>query len=335
MEGARGDEQDVVGADGTVLGRHLRALDQRQQVALHALAADIGTLAVGAGGDLVDFVEEHDAVLFDRFDGKLHHLVLVDQLVAFLGDQHAVGIGNRRAPRLLPPAHCLAEHLVEIDHTDRRTGHAGQIEGRQTALPVLHLDLDFLVVELAAPQHFAELLARLGPGAVADQRIDHALFGGKLGARGHLPAQPVARLGDRDLDQIAHDLLDVAADIADLGELGRLHLEERRVGKLRKTARDLGLADTGRADHQDVLRQHFLAQGGIEFLPAPAIAQRDRDSALGVVLADDMAVEFGDDLARTERALVFRSGTRWRSGCRLFRGFDLVHRISTVRFSLV
>ena len=105
----------------------------------------------------------------------------------------------------------------------------------------------------------------------------------------------------RDLDEVADDLLDVAADIADLGELGRLDLEERRLGELRQPAGDLGLADAGRADHQDVLRQHLLAQLGGELLAAPAVAQRDGDGALGVVLADDEAVELGDDLARAER----------------------------------
>jgi hypothetical protein len=33
---------------------------------------------------------------------------------------------------------------------------------------------------------------------------------------------------DADLDEVAHDLFDIAPDIADLGELGRLDLEERR-----------------------------------------------------------------------------------------------------------
>ena len=38
----------------------------------------------------------------------------------------------------------------------------------------------------------------------------------------------------------------------------------------------------------------------VELLAAPAVAQRDGDGALGVVLADDVAVELGDDLARGE-----------------------------------
>jgi len=57
---------------------------------------------------------------------------------------------------------------------------------------------------------------------------------------------------------------------------------------------------TGRADHQDVLRQYLLAQAAIELLPPPAIAQRDRNGALGFSLADDEAIEFGDDFAGGE-----------------------------------
>ena len=103
---------------------------------------------------------------------------------------------------------------------------------------------------------------------------------------------------DGDVDQVADDRVDVAADVADLGELGRLDLDERRVGEPRQPARDLGLADAGRADHQDVLRRDLLAQRLGDLLAAPAVAQRDRDRALGRVLADDVLVELGDDLLR-------------------------------------
>ena len=127
--------------------------------------------------------------------------------------------------------------------------------------------------------------------------IDHPLLGGLLGARLHVLALLLARLRDRDLDQVAHDLLDVAADIADLGELGGLDLDERRAGEPGEAAGNLGLADAGRSDHQDVLGQYLLAQLLVELQPPPAVAQRDRDRALGVGLADDEAVELGDDFA--------------------------------------
>ena len=67
---------------------------------------------------------------------------------------------------------------------------------------------------------------------------------------------------------------------------------------LRQPPRDLGLADTGRTDHQDVLRRHVLGEVGGQLLAPQAIAQRDRHGPLGLGLADDVLVELGDDLAR-------------------------------------
>src|SRR5208282_5825 len=63
---------------------------------------------------------------------------------------------------------------------------------------------------------------------------------------------------------------------------------------------DFGLADAGGADHQNILRQHFLAQAIAELQPAPAVTQRDGHCALGVGLADDEAIEFRDDFTRGE-----------------------------------
>ena len=64
---------------------------------------------------------------------------------------------------------------------------------------------------------------------------------------------------------------------------------------LRQPPRDLGLAHAGGPDHQDVLGRDLLAQRLGHLLPAPAIAQRDRDRALGGVLADDVFVELVND----------------------------------------
>ena len=93
----------------------------------------------------------------------------------------------------------------------------------------------------------------------------------------------------------------VPPDVADLGELGRLDLEERRLGEPGQAPRDLGLAAPGRADGQDVLRQHLLAQGLVELLAPPPVAQRDRDRALGRILADDEPIELGNDLSGRQR----------------------------------
>ncbi len=100
-----------------------------------------------------------------------------------------------------------------------------------------------------------------------------------------------------DFEQVADHLVDIAPDIADLGEFRGLHLDEGCIGEPGEAPGDLGLADAGRPDHQDVLRHHLFAHRALELLAPPAIAQRDRHGALGVVLADDVAVEFGNDLA--------------------------------------
>ncbi|ESW95109.1 hypothetical protein X769_30495 [Mesorhizobium sp. LSJC268A00] len=127
-----------------------------------------------------------------------------------------------------------------------------------------------------------------------------------MGAGLDVLAHLLAHQADGDLDQIADDLLDIAADIADFGELGGLDLDERRTGESRQAARDLGLADAGRADHQDVLRHHLFAHLAFQLLAAPAIAQGNGHGALGVLLADDEAVEFRNDFTGREGGHITR-----------------------------
>ena len=98
---------------------------------------------------------------------------------------------------------------------------------------------------------------------------------------------------DRALDEVAHHRLDVAADVADLGELRRLDLDERRAGELGEAAGDLGLPHAGRADEDDVVRRDLLANRFRRALAAPAVAQRDGDGLLRVGLSDDVAIELG------------------------------------------
>ena len=116
------------------------------------------------------------------------------------------------------------------------------------------------VFEAAVGKALAEALARCRARSLAGERVEQPLHRRFLGAGAHRLAAPLALQPDRFLDQVAGDLLDVAADIADLGELGRLDLHERRVGELRQPAADLGLSAAGRADHQDVLRRDLVAQ---------------------------------------------------------------------------
>jgi hypothetical protein len=200
------------------------------------------------------------------------------------------------------------------------------------------------MVEGARAELVAELLARRHEGVL---RTD--LLGGGLGvggrARGrqqqveqlllHVAAGLVADRFlflaphhlDRDRDEVAHHRLDVAAHVSDLGELGGLDLQERAAREVREPARDLGLADAGGPDHEDVLGRHLGGHLGGQRLAADAVAQRDRDRALRLVLADHVAVELGHDLARGEAA---RRRQLLGTGGQVDR-----HSVSTVTWSFV
>src|SRR6516165_10633277 len=252
MKRAGRDEQHVISLDRAVLGGNRRAFNQRQAAALPAFARHAGADAAFPARDLVDLIEKNDAVLLDRLDRFEHQLIVVEELVGFLVDQNVVGFGNREPARLGAAAAELAEDVADRDGAHLRARHPRDFEQRQAAARCLHLDLDLLVVEFADTQLAAERLLGGGARALANEGVDHALFGGELGARAHVLAPTLPRLRDGDFHQIADDLLDVAADVAHFGELGRLDLDERRGREPGETAGNLGLAYAGGADHEDV-----------------------------------------------------------------------------------
>ena len=122
--------------------------------------------------------------------------------------------------------------------------------------------------------------------------------------------------------QIADDAFDIAAHIAYLGELGGFHLDERRVHQSGQAAGDFGFADAGGTHHQDILRDDFIAEGLVHPAAAVAVAQGDGDGLLGLVLADDIAVEFMDNLS-------------WGQLFTHFFFTSVPYRVSTVMLSLV
>jgi hypothetical protein len=130
--------------------------------------------------------------------------------------------------------------------------------------------------------------------------ILQAVFGVLEGTCLHANQLFVANEGDRRLDEVAHHRIDVAADVADLGELARFDLHERRLRQAGQAAGDLGLPDTSRPDEDDVLGRDVVTQLGWRVLATPAVAQRNGHRAFGGSLPDDVLVELSDDLAGRE-----------------------------------
>ena len=130
------------------------------------------------------------------------------------------------------------------------------------------------------------------------QQIEHPLLGRVTRLFAHLHQPLLLHHVDGQLDEVAHHGLDVAPHVSDLGELRRLDLDERRLREPREAARDLGLADAGRADHQDVLWMNLTPQLLVQELPPVAVTQRHGNRPLGIELTDDVLVEFDHHLRR-------------------------------------
>ena len=99
------------------------------------------------------------------------------------------------------------------------------------------------------------------------------------------------------IGQIANNRIHFLTDVAHFGEFGRFNFDERRIRQLSQTTGDFSFTDTGRADHQDIFRGHFMAQLFVELHATPAVTQSNRHRTLGVVLADDVLIQFADDFA--------------------------------------
>src|SRR5215467_14286542 len=254
-----------------------------------AFAADVGAMAPFPSGDLVELVQEDDARVLGAPDGLRHRLVHVHELLGLLLGQEPARLRHPHLPAFGLGRHDVREHVLEVDAHLFHALPGEHLDHRQRLL--LHLELDQPVVE---------------------QALCRELLGPLLHAGRHLRLDHV----DRQLGQVADHRLDVATDVADLRVLGGLDLQERCLRELRQPARHLGLPDAGGPDHDDVLRRDFVAQLGRKVLPSPPVAQRDRHRALGLLLADDVTIELGDDLRGRE-------------------GEVRVHSTSTVKWSLV
>src|SRR5262249_21389521 len=94
------------------------------------------------------------------------------------------------------------------------------------------------------------------------------------------------------LQQLEDDVLDVLADIAGLGERGRIRHGEGHVEDARQRLRQQRLAGAGRADQQDVrLRELNVVVLGLMVETLVVIMDSDREHLFGVILTDDIVVK--------------------------------------------
>ncbi len=293
----------MVGAYDAILGVDRCALDQWQQVALHALTRYIAARLLLTCGDLVNFVQEDNAVLFGIGHRHAAQVFFVDAFGRFFFSNQLEGFLDRHFACFLLFAAQAGEHATQLFG---HFFHAGRGHDFHLRHGLLDFDFDFHVVDLALAQTLAEGLARRifftlrFAMCVAwgwDQDVKNAIFGGVFGLGADAAHFLLTGLLDGNFDQVANNGVDIAANIAYFREFGGFNLDEGCVGQLGQAPGNFGFAHAGGADHQDVFGDDFVAQGLGHLLAAPAVSQGHRDRALGLLLANDMLVEFRDDFA--------------------------------------
>ena len=113
------------------------------------------------------------------------------------------------------------------------------------------------------------------------------------------------------LDELEEDVLDVLADVAGLGERGRVRDREGDVEDARERLREERLPASGRAEEEDVR----LLELDVRVLEAHAdalvvVVDRDRERALRLLLRDDVVVQDGVDVGRLREVVEVELGRR-------------------------
>ena len=191
MEGPGGDEQDVVGLHRSVLGVDRRPLDEGQQVALDALAADVGRrprigaaaiLSISSMKTMPDSSAGEMASWWPSCPGR-------SACRSPAADQHAAA-----SPRSSCGSWCgghdlpnMPDESISICSSARRGCETGAMTPTAG-----DLDLDLAVLELAARGSFIlrELLAAALVGSAATARaaggVEQAVLGRRSGLGGDL-----------------------------------------------------------------------------------------------------------------------------------------------------
>ena len=96
--------------------------------------------------------------------------------------------------------------------------------------------------------------------------------------------------------EVAYDLFYVTAYIAYFRIFRRFDFDKRRADQTGQAAGDFCLAYAGRSDEQDILGDDFILHIFTQPFTAPAVAQGNGYRFLGFALADDVFIQFSNNL---------------------------------------
>ncbi len=112
MEGTSCNKEHKVRLNRAILGVDRAALHNGQDVTLNAFPADIGTATSATLCDLVDFIDEHDAVLLRTGNGFVLHGIHVDELGRLFLHEQLPGFLHLHMADLGALGHHVAHHVT-------------------------------------------------------------------------------------------------------------------------------------------------------------------------------------------------------------------------------
>src|SRR5258707_873497 len=184
MESAGSDKENVVGANHAIAGVDGGAFDDGQNVALHAFAGNIWTVAGFAPRNFIDLIDKDDAHLLGALDRRARHLIHIEQLVLFFLNQVLEGVGHAHLALLfLLPKH-TRKHVLDIyvhlldaligDDLERGHGAFAHFDFHQVAHHGFHVAADVADFGVFRSLHFHKRAAGEASQAPRDLRFADA-----------------------------------------------------------------------------------------------------------------------------------------------------------------
>ena len=306
---------------------HHASFNYRKDIPLDSLSRYVSARShASAGSDLVDLVDEDDAVLLCIMESLVCHLIHVDELLSLLlledppriADlaflllgllwHHGIkDVTDRYHALVLLELICLRyivyfylndlvfkQALFELFsdlipcHLDIRVLFALLVLLLLVFFVLLLLGLVSEIAEYISKRHSAAFVLILRPG---DDGIDDYVLC-KRACHLCILIHPLLFAEPHgSFHKVSYHGVYVAAYITDFGKLSCFYLHERRIHKLRKSPSDLCLTYSGRSHHQDVLRRYFFPHLLGEFASPVSITKRYSDILLGLVLPDNVLVK--------------------------------------------
>jgi len=219
---------------------------------------------------------------------------------------------NRHLPlfSLFAPPNAPRAPLGQLEDLVRDKARIGPIKSETRTDPARalgvapcasrYVDLNGTIIERPFFQQGPKVLSLVLICVLAHQHVEDTLFDRGSYFLCHLLLEPFSCHRNRHVDQVANDLVNVLPVETNFGELGRLYLDEWRLGQLGDAASNLRLAATRGADHEDVFGDYLVTQFVAELVPAPTVAEGYCYCALGVILSHDKLIQLVYHLARLE-----------------------------------